>query len=112
MAAPPTARVKSVKLRAEVFENNDVRPLTEEELNSIALRQPSVTLQNDSGKQVTHRASNGAHFTVRELLNAVEETERKLRAETEWLGGVDVHHIYFEGIEPIGPATFQILWGS
>jgi len=35
---------------------------------------------------------------VQELLRAVELTEQKTRENTEWFGGIDVHHMYFEGL--------------
>lgn len=110
--ATPSAKIKSLRLTVEVFDKDQARPLTAAELDSVALRQPRVVLVAESGHQVAHDAPNHEFFTVRDLVDAVEQTERKLRGESEWFGGVDVHHIYFEGLEPVGPATFQVLWGS
>jgi len=114
LKASPDAKVVSVKLQAEVFEEakDEFRDLTPDELNSIAFRGAEIRLRNDSGRIVTHKAPNGASFTVRELLLAIEETERQTRNDVEWLGGVDVHHIFFEGIHQSEDGVWDINWGS
>lgn len=52
------------------------------------------------------------HFTVRELVHAVEKTELETRGSSEWLGGIDVHHIFFEGISAEADGTWALCWGS
>lgn len=98
--ATPDAAIVSLKLTAEVFneETETFRPLTPEELDSVAYRGASIRLRSEDGDPVAHAAPNGEFFTVRQLLQAVEETERQTRGQSEWLGGVDVHHVFFEGI--------------
>ena len=102
VSPPPSARVVKVELGAEVFnqDTKEFRPLTPEELGSIAFRAGEIRLRGESGEIVTHHAPNGTFFTVEQLLEAVEETERQTRSESEWFGGVDVHHVFFEGIHP------------
>lgn len=112
LAAPPGAKVKSLRLVLGVLEGEVVRKLTDSELDTVALRQAQVTLHAESGEAVQHDAPNGEYFTVRDLIQAVEKTESTLRGKTEWLGGIDVHHIYFEGLEATKPGHFEILWGS
>ncbi len=111
--ATPDAEILRLELRAEVFieEESKFRPLTDEEYHSVAFQGSSITLQSEDGDPITHNAPNGSHFTVRELLQAVEETERRTRGQTEWLGGIDVHHVYFEGIHKSGD-VWEIYWGS
>jgi hypothetical protein len=46
------------------------------------------------------------------MLNAVAETERQTRDKSEWFDGVDVHHIYFEGIHQGSDGVWEIYWGS
>jgi hypothetical protein len=110
--AAPGAQIKSLRLESYVFEDNDLRPLTEEEYERVALREPEFQLRGEAGELVTHHAPNGEFFTVRDVLRAVEETERKTRATSEWFGGVDVHHVYFEGVHRQDDGTWLIHWGS
>lgn len=114
--ATPDAKIATLKLTAEVFneESETFRDLTAEELQSVAFRAAQITLRGESGETVTHNAPNGNFFTVQELLNAVAETERQSRDQSEWFGGVDVHHVYFEGIHPDEEeeGVWEIYWGS
>lgn len=117
--ATPEAGIATLKLTAEVFndEAETFRPLTSEELDSVAFRGASIRLRSEEGEAVSHAAPNGQFFTVRQLLAAVEETERQTRAQSEWLGGVDVHHVFFEGVHQGEEAdaeddAWEIWWGS
>jgi hypothetical protein len=110
--ATPGAQIESLRLESYVFEDDDFRPLTEEEYGRVALRESTIQLRGEAGEPVTHRAPNGEYFTVLDVLRAVEETERVTRAKSDWLGGVDVHHVYFEGVHRQDDGTWLIHWGS
>lgn len=112
--ATPQAKVKSLRLAAEVFNRDakNFRELTPDELQSIAFRGSKITLRGESGHTVTHEAPNGEFFTVQDLLNAVAETERQTRDESRWFGGVDVQHVFFEGIHQGSDGVWEIYWGS
>jgi hypothetical protein len=114
LQSPPDARIVGLKLTAEVYEKatKTFRALTAEEWDSIAFRGSEIRLRGESDRVVSHKAPNGESFTVRELLLAVEETERQTRNETDWFGGVDVHHVFFEGIHADGDGVWRIYWGS
>jgi hypothetical protein len=114
LRASPNARIVRLELRAEVFnpDTEEFLPLTAAELDALAFRANSIPLRSEDGEVILHAAPNGSHFTVRELLRAVEETERRTRANSEWFGGVDVHHLYFEGIHPGEDDVWEIYWGS
>lgn len=113
LVAAPEARIESLRFDVEVFEDGELRPLTEDELASVAFAAPQIELFNvDAGERVLHEAPNGQRFTVRDLICAVELTERRTRDSSEWLGGVDVHHIFFEGIALEEDGTWAICWGS
>jgi hypothetical protein len=50
-------------------------------------------------------------FSILDLMDNILELEREARPTTEWFGGVDVHHVYFEGLcESYG--VFNVSWGS
>ena len=51
-------------------------------------------------------------FTVDTLVNAIVEFEREARPRTRWFGGIDLHHIYFEGLTLQSDGSYEIEWGS
>jgi hypothetical protein len=122
LKAPPSARIEEVSFSMQVLEETgegddldfgDPRDLTKEEWRRVVLRSPAIRMRGENDKQVVeHRASDGAAFTVRDLAAAIAETERQTRGGTLWDGGIDVHHIYFEGIELEGDGVWFISWGS
>jgi len=89
--ATPTARIARLHLDAYAFDADDLRPLTEAELDRVVFRGEALTLH---------------------VLAAVEETERQTRAEPSWFGGIDVHHVFFEGLEAEAGEVWRIGWGS
>ncbi|MFF2554155.1 hypothetical protein ACFVUS_24365 [Nocardia sp. NPDC058058] len=110
--ATPTAEIAELTLAVQVWEGNaDFRAPTSEELTQPALSQPEVTLRG-LGDPITHQAPNGQWFTVDDLLTAVTETERATRHQQPWFDGIDVHHIFFEGIEFGENGIGEINWGS
>jgi hypothetical protein len=114
LVASPSARVVNVSLRMRVFEDRGFRELTDGEWSLVVLRAAGIRMRNDRVPEVVveHAALDGKAFTIRELASAVEETERRARGSTEWFGGVDVHHVHFEGIHPEDHSTWSIHWGS
>jgi hypothetical protein len=112
LQASPSAKIVSLRFDASVLEGDDVRPLTDAELSSVAFPEARIALRGDTGDVVTHEAPNGRHFTVRDLIQAVERTELETRGSSKWLGGIDVHHVFFEGILPEGDGTWATCWGS
>lgn len=111
--ADSNAKVKSISLAEPTFFNTKLAEfilLTEDELNSVVLDQSQITLES-FGKRMVHNAPNGKSFSVRDLLNAVEKTEQMVRPQTDWFGGIDCHHIYFEGIH-LKNGVYEIYWGS
>jgi len=51
-------------------------------------------------------------FRAGDLLLAIEEHERLTRGNTEWFGGIDCHHIYFEGLHKQADGSYRVEWGS
>ena len=117
LKAPTTATLTRVTLRAEVYEEEDdncegdPRALTEEELSRVAFTGEHLVLRG-LGEPVRHRAPDGRRFTVRDVLAAVEETERQTRGDSEWFGGIDMHHVFFEGLYLEEEGVWTIYWGS
>jgi hypothetical protein len=112
-AAPAHARVTEVSFTLDVYEDDEFRALTDDEWSRVVIRASRIRMANlrTADFVVEHDAPDGAAFTVRDLRDAIAKTERESRDRSEWLGGIDVHHVFFEGI------TFQrdawyIAWGS
>ena len=61
-------------------------------------------------------AAAAAGFTVRALFEAIAKFEAVSRPQTEWFGGVDTHHVFFEGLyeqlEVGALHRYGISWGS
>jgi len=87
LKAPEMATIKSIRLEMGVFNVVGRRELTEAELALIVFDQPEIRLRGESGDCILHKAPNGRQFTVRDLIEAVESTERQTRGKTRWLGG-------------------------
>lgn len=115
-AAPPSAKIRSLRLRlgVPVEGSMDTRRLTRAELASIAFRGARIRLRSgvSEGPALVMPAPNGEWFTVADLIGTIEEVERRSRGASEWFGGIDVHHVYFEGIHPDGRARWATEWGS
>lgn len=113
-AAPDSAEIVSMRLNARVYDDaaDNFRAITAEEYEAVAHARSQIQLQGESGETVTHNAPNGRFFTVRELLDAVVATERQTRGSSEWFDGVDIHHVWFEGISPLENGVWEISWGS
>ncbi len=114
LQASSHAKIVKATLNAEVYleDEGTFRSLSPEELESIAYPEKEIALRAESGDVVKHTAPNGEYFTVEQLLKAVELTEQETRNNSEWFGGVDVHHCFFEGIEQEEDGVWEIYWGS
>lgn len=100
------------ELRAKARDNKPGgdRRLTRAELDRVAFRGGQIKLRGEAGKVVSHDAPNGEFFTVRDLLHAVEETERQTRGRAD---ESDLFcHIFFEGIGLAADGVWDISWGS
>uniref|UniRef100_A0A914QB78 Uncharacterized protein n=1 Tax=Panagrolaimus davidi TaxID=227884 RepID=A0A914QB78_9BILA len=51
-------------------------------------------------------------LTAKELADLICDFEKEARDKFTWLGGVDVHHVFFEGLDQVGPKKYEISWGS
>lgn len=114
LAAKPGAEIVDVRFHPEIFEENEqkFRDLTEAELQLEIFHKPRIRLRGMGEGVVEHKAPNGKSFTVKEMFAAIEKTERGTRGNSEWLGGIDVHHRFFEGIYQDENGDWEIFWGS
>lgn len=114
LVTTPTTTVLGTVLELSVYEGNgDARPLTEDEWNLVVIPEPRIRMCSLDAMDgvVEHEASTPAGFTVRDLCAAIGRTEKEARGRSKWLGGVDVHHIFFEGIS-LENGVWAVAWGS
>ena len=108
----PDAKILSATMEWPTHYNNESDGrLTEEEMELCAIKEPTITLCSKDYEQ-TFEAPNGKWFSVREALRAIADYEKVARTRADWFGGVDNHHIFFEGLAPRGNGRFVTLWGS
>jgi hypothetical protein len=112
LRAPASARITGVSLEFQVL-NEDLRPLTAEELSRVVF--PTPVLRMRSGEVldvvVEHRAPSPQGFSIADVAAAIARTEQEARPRSEWFGGVDIHHVFFEGLIWEEEA-WTINWGS
>lgn len=117
--AESDAKIKNAKLECKVFCDDSFRNLSTEEekmivfedAKEISIIGESVFAEDLEKFTVAHKKKSGK-WSVRDVLKAIEKTEKKTRVHTDWFGGIDVHHIYFEGLRKINDNSFVSSWGS
>ena len=115
--ATPTAQLESITFEGNTFDGEDIHEVTEEQLAETAFDHPEINLvwQPAPGRDylVCHRdAPNGTHFTLQDLIDTIVGAETLFRPHSEWFGGIDTSHTFFEGFTQHGEHTFSIFWGS
>jgi hypothetical protein len=94
----------------ENYENDDdddIHVCTEEELNSVGYNGKIFNYEN-----VEYTTEND-FFTVKEIFDIILLREPEIRSKTNWFGGIDVHHIFYEGLHfSESLKTFKCAWGS
>ncbi len=115
--ATPTAQLESITFEGNTFDGEDIHEVTEEQLAETAFDHPEINLvwQPAPGRDylVCHRdAPNGTHFTLQDIVDTIVGAETLFRPHSEWFGGIDTSHTFFEGFTQHGEHTFSIFWGS
>jgi hypothetical protein len=102
--------------RIHVFDSeaHELRSITSKELESNGYNKSTLKIRHvNSDKIASFTAENGEWFTIKELIKAVEKVEQEDRVRSDWFGGVDVHHVFFEGIHfDKDSGVGYICWGS
>jgi hypothetical protein len=96
---------------------HELLKLTEEELNQTGFIGDEITVSDGNrggDTEITYLSKDG-QFTVLELVKVIVEFEKVARSNSDWFGGVDTHHRFFEGISSFthdGAVVHTIRWGS
>ena len=110
----PKSTIKNIELSdIEVFDVDDdtFRYATDEELNEIVYPFNEITISTHNfNKTFTSKSEDG--FTTKELFYNIIEHEKESRPLTDWFGGIDAHHIFFEGLDKRLDGSYSVFWGS
>ena len=112
----PESRVVAVSIHdVDYFDGGDMRPIAPDVLRrKIAFVGDTLTLHNGRDRRPlaqTFAAPNG-YLTVYEMLRCIEAFEMRARPQTDWFGGVDCHHTFFEGMHRRADGAYSVSWGS
>ena len=94
------------------------RELSDDELQSPGFHGSHMQLRADRdawGAEVTEKSyhSDKEYLTIQEVIANIIDFEMARRPKTNWFGGIDDHHVFFEGMIPNADgASFNICWGS
>lgn len=99
---------------------NDQVPFTQEELDVPAFIGSEITFSsvwvNRKGKKVAEShmsfCNHTGYFSIQEMVDTVVKFEKVDRPKTAWFGGIDTHHIFFEGLCKEKDGSYRIRWGS
>ena len=88
----------------------EINPISEKDLNKVYHLCPTITIKSDKA-YLTFTSHGG--FTLRQLMDNILAVEKISRPKTDWFGGIDAHHIYFEGLVPVKDekCTYKVQWG-
>ena len=114
---PRKLKLKSVSIpNIWKLVDDEIVNLNVDELNEICYEDKEITFvtqksQFHEGFSKTFRNENG--FTVRQMFDNVHDFEIEARPLSKWFGGIDTHHIIFEGFNKINGKDnhYTIYWG-
>ena len=92
----------------ECFEDEDATGIK----NLIAFKGNHITLVLPPDFYERTFMNEKGFLTAKELMDVIIEFEKVSRNHTEWCGGIDAHHIFFEGMEKLSSGKYYIIWGS
>lgn len=90
----------------------DLIAYSEEQLNNLVIFDKNTIefKDEDHSRKTYHFPTN--RVTIRQFVDAIVDFEKISRPKSEWFGGIDCHHIFYEGIYPDANGTYSIFWGS
>ena len=102
-----TYKMELYKWAHDPGEEDPFEELTREDLEVIAYGHPKLIMRSWRNPRVecTFTAPNATHFTVQDVIETIEISERVFR-------NGDTHHVFFEGIMYFGNGRFETMWGS
>lgn len=110
--ADKNAKIKSIDFHFDFGDEECYEEPIKEIYKQIAIKAKSINIKSETDQIIKFIAPNGKYFTFKDLEKIVKTVEKKTRGNTEWFGGIDCHHIFFEGIHKVKKGLYQLHWGS
>lgn len=89
--------------------NEEIIDVKKEELEKIIYPYNEIIIMSN-GNQETFNQKDG--FNSYDLLDCILNVEIISRQNTNWFGGIDAHHIFFEGLHLLRDNKYYVSWGS
>jgi hypothetical protein len=105
-------RIKAESIRLDVASREKKLAKEKEEFEKVCYKNSEIKIQSLTSEVVQYKSPNGNYFTVKDMIEVIEKLEMLTRKNSIWLGGIDLHHIYFEGMIEEKDNVFKIQWGS
>ena len=108
----PDTKIKSMKwgnIGKFNEDTDDIEEVKDEELDAKCYEEKEIRIISNGQSETFHQKDG---YTARDLFNCIIALELKARPETDWFGGIDAHHIFFEGLYHMDGTTYQVYWGS
>lgn len=116
LQANPTAKLLDIKAYHIARWNNELEEhieYSEEQLNTLVLynKKKIEFIDSLSNTRKTYKFPTD-RVTIRQLVDAIVDFEKISRPKYKWSGGIDCHHIFYEGIHLTEDGAYSIYWGS
>lgn len=106
------AQIKSIKWNkiTKFDSDNEIfLDVSKEEMETVVYKNTTISIISNN---CTKFFQNENGFTVEDLFDCVLDVEKIARPRTEWFGGIDAHHVYFEGLQEVSKGCYLVFWGS
>lgn len=118
----PDSKIKAIRASPPtLYADNESHELSQADLRQPAFHGSVLTLYSNwrdhRGATVdttcrSFRSTKG-YFTVAEVVANIVAFEKIDRPKSLWFGGIDCHHVFFEGLHAAElPGTYGVSWGS
>ncbi|KAG4065976.1 hypothetical protein HA402_006694 [Bradysia odoriphaga] len=93
-------------------DNDEIIEYTEEEKNTLVVfNEESIVFQGPDNFKKEYKFPT-KRVTMKQFVEAIVDFEKQDRVKSEWFGGIDCHHIFYEGLHPTADGAYIIFWGS
>lgn len=116
LQADPTATLLDIKACHIAHWNDELQEhidYSEEQLNTLVVYdKKTIEFMDELSDARKSYDFPTNRVTVRQLVDAIVDFEKISRPKYKWSGGIDCHHIFYEGIYLTEDGAYSIHWGS
>ncbi|KAG4065966.1 hypothetical protein HA402_006684 [Bradysia odoriphaga] len=109
------SREKLVDIKVEkIYRNQNGRLVeyTEEQKNTLVVYDDnSLELKGHGNFRKRYQFPTN-RVTIKRFVEAIVDFEKQNRPKSDWFGGIDCHHVFYEGLIATEDGAYIIFWGS